>query len=141
MMAVIGLIAGMIVLAAVLMSVLERTREFGVLMSIGLRPRRLAAMVLLEGLALGIVGSLIGLVLGAIPSYLLVTHGLDMTAMMGGDSYEAGGVAVSAVIKGEWHPTRTLAYAGAAVFFTVLAAIYPAWWLTRLTPLDAMRHH
>jgi ABC-type lipoprotein release transport system permease subunit len=139
-MGVLGGIAAMVVLATVLMSVLERTREFGVLMAIGMKPRRLATMVLLEGLVLGLSGAALGLVGGSLLSIPLVNWGLDMSAALGGESYEAAGVAVSALIKGEWDPDRMLAYGAGAVVFTVAAALYPAWWVTHLTPVRAMRH-
>jgi len=140
MMSVIGLIVAMGVLNTVLMSVLERTRELGVLMAIGMRKRKIALMVLAEGMFLGIIGTLGGLALGFIPSYYTVVHGLDFTSWMG-ESFETNGIAMSAVIHGAWNPPRVGMYALGAVVFTILAAIYPAWRVTRLQPVDAMRAH
>lgn len=51
-------------LNSVLMSVLERTREFGVLLSLGMRPSNIAKMIWLETIILIILGLLIGIALG-----------------------------------------------------------------------------
>jgi ABC-type antimicrobial peptide transport system permease subunit len=128
------------VLNTVLMSVLERTRELGVLMAIGMRKRKIALMVLAEGMFLGIIGTIGGLLLGFIPSYYTVVHGLDFTAWMG-ESFETNGIAMSAIIHGGWNAPRVGTYALGAVIFTILAALYPAWRVTRLQPVDAMRAH
>ena len=140
MMSVIGIIVAMGVLNTVLMSVLERTRELGVLMAIGMRKRKIALMVLAEGMFLGIIGTIGGVLFGLIPSYYTVVYGLDFSQWMG-ETFETNGIAMSAVMHGAWDPRRMGVYALGAVIFTVLAAIYPAWRVTRLQPVDAMRSH
>lgn len=139
MMAVIALIVAMGVLNTVLMSVLERTREFGVLLAIGLKPRQLARMVLFEGLFTGLIGATIGLVGGALLSYPLVANGLDLSSYIGGESMETGGVPMDALMRGAWDPARSSIYIALAIVFTGLAAAYPAWHVSRLQPVDAMR--
>jgi ABC-type lipoprotein release transport system permease subunit len=139
MMVVLGLIVAMGVLNTVLMSVLERTREFGVLLAIGMRPRRIGLLVLLEGFVLGVAGTLAGLVLGGILGALMVRYGIDYTGIMG-ETMEMEGVVVSAHMMGAWDPGRIARYCVAAVALTMLSAAYPAWYITRLKPVDAMRH-
>jgi ABC-type lipoprotein release transport system permease subunit len=139
MMAVLGLIVGMGVLNTILMSVLERTREFGVLLAVGMRPRELAKLVLWEGAILGVVGTALGLAFGALLTYPLVTHGLDYTQFMG-ESMEYMGVTISSVLKAKYDMARMAQYGVAAVLFTTSCAIYPAWYVTKFTPVDAMRH-
>jgi len=139
MMLVIGLIVAMGVLNTVLMSVMERIREFGVLLGLGLRPGRVALMVLMEGLILGLVATVVGVALGIAASYPVVLYGIDYAAFMGTDTLEMEGIAMSTVIHGSFGWTRVLVYGVAAVLFTVLSASYPAWYITRLEPVDAMR--
>lgn len=138
MMGIIGVIVALGVLNTVLMSVLERTREFGVLLAIGLRPRRLAALVLAEGLVLGLGGTALGVACGLIASWPIVAWGVDYTSFVG-ETLEMEGLVMSAVMKGAWDPTRLSNYALAAVAMTVLSAVYPALHLMRLQPVDAMR--
>jgi ABC-type lipoprotein release transport system permease subunit len=135
---VLGVIVSLGVLNTVLMSVLERTREFGVLLAIGMRPGRLFALVLLEGLLLGAAGGLVGVALGAALTYPLATWGLDYTEVLG-QKFENGGVYVSALIRARYDWPRTWIWYAAAVVATVAAAIYPAWSVLRMTPVDAMR--
>jgi len=138
MMAVMGLIVAMGVLNTVLMSVLERTKEFGVLMSIGMRPRRLAWLVLLESAFLGVLGSLAGLVLGGALVAYLVSYGIDYSAYMG-ESLEMEGLVISTHMFGAWDPDRMGAYVVATIFVTFLAGVYPAYHLSRLEPVEALR--
>jgi len=138
MMAVMGLIVAMGVLNTVLMSVLERTREFGVLMAIGMRPRRLGMLVLVESAALGLIGSVLGAILGAASTQYLVDYGIDYSGMMG-ETMEMEGLVLSTVMFGAWDLDRMGAYVGATIVVTVLAGAWPAWHLTRLEPVEAMR--
>ncbi|MCA9566408.1 MAG: ABC transporter permease [Myxococcales bacterium] len=138
MMLVLGAIVAMGVLNTILMSVLERTREFGVLLALGMRPRRIAGLVLLEGLVLGILGGGLGFLFGCALSWYLVVYGLDYTAFIG-ESMEMEGIVISALMKGAWDIPRSLQFVLMAVVFTVAASVYPAWHLFRLRPVEAMR--
>lgn len=137
---VLGLIVVMGALNTVLMSVLERTREFGVLLAIGLRPRRLAGVVLCEGLLLGVLGALLGMIGGGALSAWLVVVGLDQRDFVG-ENYSAAGVVLSGVIHGDVDPVRSVGAIVAAVVATTLAAAWPAWVVSRLTPVEALRAH
>jgi len=61
---IFSIFAAIAVTSSVLVSVLERTREFGVMLSLGLDNRRLAWMVTLEAVFASILGYLLGLVIG-----------------------------------------------------------------------------
>lgn len=138
--AIIGLIVAMGVLNTVLMSTLERTREFGVMLALGMRPWRIGALVLLEGAVLGLVGALVGVLFGALLLWPTMAYGIDITAMAGGEAMDMGGVAMSAIVFPVWAWGRILGFTVGAVFFTILSAAWPAWRVTRLTPVEAMRH-
>lgn len=137
---ILGLIVTMGVLNTVLMGALERTREFGVMMALGMKPRRLATLILAEGLVLGVVGAGLGLIAGLAVGYPLVTYGIDYAPLLGSDVMETGGVAISTLLKGKFAWDRMVTYTVGAVVFTVLAAAYPAWHVARLEPVAAMRH-
>ncbi len=140
MLVIIGLIVTMGVLNTVLMSALERTREFGVMMALGLKPRRLASLILAEGFVLGVVGSLLGLLVGLAVGYPVVTYGIDYSSFLGGETFDSGGIAISTLMKGKYAFDRMAAYTLGAIAFTTLAAAYPAWHVARLEPVAAMRH-
>ncbi len=62
--ATLVLVVAFIILNTLLMSVLERTREFGMLLALGMRPAQIGAMVWIELLALALLGCAIGVAIG-----------------------------------------------------------------------------
>jgi len=141
MLAIIGLIVAFGVLNTMMMAVLERTREFGVMLSLGMKPRQIAWLVLLEGLVLGLLGAIVGLLFGLALSWPIVTYGLDYSSMMGGETMESGGILMDTLVFGAWDPVRMALYFAGAVIFCICAAIYPAWSISKLRPVEALRHH
>jgi len=123
------------VLNTQLMSVLERTHEFGIVMSLGLTPGRLGRLVLLETAILGLLGMLFGALLGALVTYWFSVNGFtypgmeEMTAKFHLPSRFYPQISVPSLLIGP-----------AVVFmFTILAAVYPALRLRKLNPVEAMR--
>jgi len=123
------------VLNTQLMSVMERTREFGVISALGIRPRRLAALVMLETALMALIGLGIGLFLGWLVALYFNVHGFSYPGMEE--------IAQRYNLPGEMYPSVTLGtmLAGPLVVFAfcLLAAVYPALRLFRLRPVDAMR--
>ncbi|MFT6397586.1 MAG: ABC-type lipoprotein release transport system permease subunit [Bradymonadia bacterium] len=74
------------------MSALERRREFGVLMAIGLKPRQAAWMVIVESVVLTAVGAAAGVLLGGALCLYFQIEGFDMAAMAGGGELSMMGV-------------------------------------------------
>jgi putative ABC transport system permease protein len=109
------------------------------MLALGLRPAQLGRLILTEGALLGVAGAVAGLLFGATLSWPLVIWGLDYRDVLG-ETYETGGVVISGIVRGRWNLPRGLGYASIAVVMATLAATYPAWFVTRLQPVDAMRH-
>ena len=122
-----------------LMSVLERLNQFGVLMSIGVKLKLLVRMIVYEGIILGIMGSISGVLLGIVVSYPIVEYGLDLSNRVG-DGIQIGGTVNSAVLYGKYSPTLMVFYALFALVFSILSTFYPAYKLSTLNPIEAMRH-
>ena len=137
---IIGIIVTIGVLNTVLMSVLERIREFGVMLAVGMTPLRVAVLVLTEGLILGTLGAALGFLAGTGMSYPLVTDGLDYTEMLGAETMDVGGVTIDTVFYAIFDWEVMAVYAAMAVGFVVLSSIYPAIKAAGLKPVDAMRH-
>jgi len=140
MMGFIGLIAAFGVLNTVLMSVMERMREFGVLLALGMPPSSLSSLVLLEGTLLGFVGVSLGLGLGLAASYPLIVYGIDFSSLMGMEQVDMGGVSMSAMIYGALDWERNILFCVAGLVMTALASVYPAWRASKLQPVEAMNH-
>ncbi|MFT5879420.1 MAG: putative ABC transport system permease protein [Moritella sp.] len=118
-----------------LMSVLERTREFGTVMALGLRPTRLSRLILLETTMMAVLGLVIGVVIGmSITAYLHV-YGFSYPGM----EDMAAKFNMSERLYPSINWLAALAGPSLVMIFSVLATIYPAMKIRRLAPLDAMR--
>ncbi len=123
------------VLNTQLMSVLERTHEFGVSMALGLTPGRLGRLIMLETAMMGLLGLTLGAVAGALVTTWFTVNGLSIPGM--------DEMAAQFNLPARVYPRVSLLtmFIGPAVvfLFTLLAAVYPALRLHRLRIVDAMR--
>ena len=110
-------------LNTMLMSVLERTREIGVLRALGWRRRQVLGMVLRESLVLGAVGGLCGTILG-----------LGLGALMGLVPGYMG------ALKPLYTPQLFAQAIVVALMAGVAGGLYPAWRATRMRPVEALRY-
>ena len=117
----------------ILMSVYSRIREIGVLRAYGMTPRDIRRLFTLEGLALGLAGSCLGVALGAILDVLLIAGGIDMAA------FAMGSLPISGVLRGEWNPKTMLIGFIFGVVVSLIAARIPARRAGRLEPTAALR--
>jgi ABC-type lipoprotein release transport system permease subunit len=136
---IIAVIVALGILNTVLMSVLERTHELGVLLALGMTPWELAWMVLLEAALLGGMAAIFGGGLGVLVSVPLDHIGLDYGSMLAGG--EVGGVVLGSTrIFGRLSVHKTVLFCLLAWLITVLASIYPTWRASRLRPVEALHH-
>jgi len=139
MMFIIGLIVALGVLNTVLMSVIERIREFGVMLALGTAPSKLVTIIVMEGAILGVISVAVGVGLGMLVSWPMITQGVDFSAMMG-SNLEVSGVNLDAVVYAAIDWERLIIYSLAGVAMTMLSTIYPAIKAARLRPVESMRH-
>jgi ABC-type lipoprotein release transport system permease subunit len=121
-----------------LVSVMERIREFGIMMAIGFSPAGLFGLIMYESLWLGLVGLVTATLLTAGPYYYLATTGLDFSGMIGGNA-EVAGIAVSPIMSVHLYPENLLAIAVAVLAATVASGLYPAWQAGRVVPVESIR--
>jgi len=117
------LVGGVGVMNAMLMSVLERTREIGVLRALGWRRGRILRMIMTEALLLGIFGAIAG---------VLIAFGLGdllLRAPLVGD-----------LLQLRWETDIFINAISLAIFLGVLGGFYPAFRATRLQPVEALRY-
>jgi ABC-type lipoprotein release transport system permease subunit len=116
------------------MSALERRREFGVLMAIGMRPRKMFRMILTESLVLGTLGGLIGTALGLGVVWYHATAGLDLALFTDQGEFTIMGVAFSGKIFAILTPRAALQPVSVMVFVAFMAGLWPALSSSRLDP-------
>jgi putative ABC transport system permease protein len=117
-----------------LMSVLERVREFGMLMAVGMKRRRLFGMIMLETLFLSVTGSLAGTVLGALTLAWAGHSGIDLAWFSDGLTMYGISSMLYPAVHGVIYPTLGMM----VVVASVLAALYPALKAIRLDPSVAL---
>ncbi|MGE4544740.1 MAG: ABC transporter permease [Pedobacter sp.] len=127
------------VINTMLMSVMERIREFGIILAVGATPGRLCRMILAEGLALGVISVLAGSLLGSLLSWYLVVHGIDLRQLMP-ENMEFGGVIFDPVIRAKWDILWMIKISIYLMLIAIAASLYPAIKAARLAPATAMRH-
>ena len=137
---IILLIVTIGVVNTLLMSVMERMREFGVILALGSKPMTLRSMIMLEALSLGLIAAACGTLLGSLATWYLVTVGIDLTDFVP-ETLEFGGVVFDPIMRASWNPGWMIKIAGYVVCLTLLAALYPAIKAGRITPVEGMRHH
>ncbi len=123
------------VLNTQLMSVLERTHEFGITMSLGIAPGRLGRLVFLETALMGVVGLFLGALGGGIITEWFGYTGFSYPGMQE--------MAAKFNVPSRFYPQATplTLFVGPVIVFVgaMLAAIYPALRLHWLHPVEAMR--
>lgn len=122
------------ILNTFLMAIFERTKEFGVMMAIGTSPRRLTKVLLIESMTMTMIGIIAGIVLGIALTYYFQVYGIDFSG--GSELLSQFG------ITGRMYPKLSILSVSIGpfmvLFFTFIAALYPALKIRRLRPVEAM---
>jgi putative ABC transport system permease protein len=116
---------------AMLMSVLERVREIGTMLAVGMRRRNIVQLFLLEGAVLGVLGGLAGVALGVVAVWWMSRAGIQLPAP---------GAKVASIIHPSVEPRYVLQTLVMAVAGSALAAIIPARRAAALRPVEALAH-
>ena len=118
-----------------LMSVLDRIREFGVLTAIGMQGGRVFVMIMLESMVLTLTGALFGVGTGAGTLGILGKTGIDLTLF-------AEGMRRYGYVE-QFYPVMPVVFYQQIILWVILAAVlaslYPAWKAIRLDPAQAVR--
>lgn len=132
-------LVGLGILNTMLMSVLERTREFGVMQALGTRPGGVVRLIVAESFWIATLSVVLGLAIGVGVSWAgSRTALLDFSQQMG-EGIEFSGAVLSAVFHTELSVRGVLLPALYVYVMALVVALYPAWRVSRLRPVDALR--
>jgi len=102
----------------ILLAILERTKEIGMMRAMGMTDGQMIMTYMLEAGFLGFIGSVLGIIAGCIINYPMVKYGIDFSAM--GDLMEGGiGFRTSAIFRSTWNPSVII---GSGIIATLLAS-------------------
>jgi putative ABC transport system permease protein len=125
------------ILNLLMMAVFERTREIGVIGALGLKPRQITFIFLLEGILIGVAGAVVGAVLGTIINSVLGYYGMDYSAFANLTEYTA---LISGRIYTSLVPMKVLKHALTVAIISALAALYPAIQASQREPAEALHY-
>jgi ABC-type lipoprotein release transport system permease subunit len=135
-------IAGIGILNLMLMAVFERTREIGILGSMGLKRWEVMVLFLLEGVLIGLLGALIGSLLGGLIGVYLGRVGIDVMSLYGTDLSDVS--EFMGLLGGRLYfkigIDVFLRRAFIVAVIAALASLYPAWQAARQEPAEALHY-
>ncbi len=124
------------IMNTVLMSMLERIHEFGVMIALGCSRGQLAGMVVIESLLLGMAGVLLGTSVGLLLVHYFQGVGIDISGQMA----EVARFYINPVVHTEINTDHLVHTVLAVLLSAVAAAIWPAVRAARLEPVEAIHH-
>ena len=132
---VIMLIVAIGVLNTVLMSVLERTREYGVLKAVGTKPTQIFRLVICEVAIISLASICVGALLAVLAIYLLSIYGITLP-----EEFTYGGVKFQTMYA-EVNARSLIIPAITVLFSAMVVGLFPAIKAARIMPAKAMRTH
>jgi ABC-type lipoprotein release transport system permease subunit len=132
---IVFLAVAVIIANTLLMSVFERTREIGILASLGMRGSQIMTMVLFEAIILAIFGVAAGLVLGMGAVTYMAVVGITLpveTVTL------VEGFAFGTTMKGGYAPDQFIILSLLLFIVVAIVSLYPAWYAARLEPVEAI---
>jgi putative ABC transport system permease protein len=134
------LVAGISILNIMLVSVMERTREIGIMKALGAKKRTIMGQFLAEAVLLGILGGILGIVFGWGLAYGMGQLLPRLFSGIGGDFNMSmngmGDFSFTPIIT----PDMIITAIGFAVIVSVIFALYPAWKAAKQDPVKALRY-
>lgn len=123
------LVAGIGIMNIMIVSLIERTREIGILKALGMKSRTVLYIFLTESVIIGLIGAIIGIVSGWI-----LANGVSLFLGRGG--VFGGALDITPILS----PEVLLGALAFGVGISVIFALYPAWRASKLKPVDALRY-
>jgi putative ABC transport system permease protein len=135
------LVAGIGIMNIMIVSLIERTREIGILKALGMKSRTVLMIFLGESVIIGLIGAVLGIGLGWVLANVVavIFSGGGPFAGIGGG--QAAGVRAGIMdIVPVLTPTVLVGALGFGIGVSVIFALYPAWRASKLKPVEALRY-
>ncbi|MCW3993013.1 MAG: ABC transporter permease [Candidatus Bathyarchaeota archaeon] len=132
------LVAGIGIMNIMIVSLMERTREIGILKALGMKSRTVLSIFLSEAVIVGLMGAAIGIASGWGLAHVVarVFSGGGGFMPAGDHAAAAGGMTITPVLT----PTVFLGAFAFGLIVSVVFALYPAWRASKLKPVEALRY-
>jgi len=135
------LVAGIGIMNIMIVSLIERTREIGILKALGMKSLTVLMIFLGESVIIGLIGAVLGAGLGWVLANVVVVvlSGGGLFSEIGGGQAASVGAASMDIVP-VLTPTVLLGALGFGIGISVIFALYPAWRASKLKPVEALRY-
>ena len=134
------LVAGIGIMNIMIVSLMERTREIGILKALGMKSRTVLLAFLSESVIIGLIGAIVGIVLGwGMANVVAIVFGGGGGMGLGNQAARTGGVG-GMTLTPVLTPTVFLGALAFGIGVSVIFALYPAWRASKLKPVEALRY-
>ena len=123
------LVAGIAIMNIMIVSLIERTREIGILKALGMKSRTVLTIFLGESIIIGLIGAFVGIALGW-------TLANIVAKVLASGAFGVSGFTVTPLLT----PEVFFGSLGFGVGVSVIFALYPAWRASKLKPVEALRY-
>jgi putative ABC transport system permease protein len=135
-------VAGVGIMNIMIVSLIERTREIGILKGLGMHSRTVMGVFLSEAMMVGLLGGIFGIIAGIVAGNLIGTGLAHMdfsggfSGMSSSGSNFSGLPAITPVVT----PELVIGALAFGVIVSAIFGLYPAWRASKLRPVDALRY-
>lgn len=128
------LMAGLVIVNTMLMTVMERTQELGMMAAMGMRRSDIVILTVVEGAMIGCIGAVIGAVISSGLTIWLERTGIDISKAASNVD-----MPIQGILYPDWTLTHVLVSVLLGMLAAGLAALYPGWRASRQKPAEALR--
>lgn len=121
-----------------LMSVFERTKEIGMMLSVGFSPKQVRLLLVFESLIIGICSSLLAIILGSAIVFYHSKYGFDLRPFLG-ENFNTNMYTFSFLIFPKFSFFAFLKVIILSLVIVVIAVLFPAYKASKLSPLEVLR--
>ena len=139
MMLVLAVLVAAGIFNTLFVSVMERLREFGIMLAVGFSPGQLFRLIMLESAWLAVIGLTAAAAVTVGPYLYLASTGIDISGMIPADQMEVAGVGMSTVMQVGIYGESVTLIGVSALLAILLSGVYPAWRAGQADPVETIR--
>ncbi len=139
MMLVLAVLVAAGIFNTLFVSVMERLREFGIMLAVGFSPGQLFRLIMLESAWLAVIGLTAAAAVTVGPYLYLASTGIDISGMIPADQMEVAGVGMSTVMQVGIYGESVALIGVSALAAILLSGVYPAWRAGQADPVETIR--
>lgn len=132
-------VAALNIVSTLVMTVTDKQSDIAILRALGMTPRSIMAIFIIQGAVIGLFGTLLGVAAG-VPVALNVFEIVSWLEQLFQTDFLPADVYYISDITADVRPNEIITYAVSAFVITVLATIYPAWRAARTMPAEALHY-